>query len=275
MKYASAIKYGGELVSADECDHSSFKELIPLCPECKEAVFLRAKFTRRGKKVESTVHSHWSHFPGSNNALACELRVNSLSNSEREKIASKARGQRLKMIERWFTRVWESAIENDTTQIFCCWAPADTEDKNIAFHGIDKESFVTKFLEYALGLSVDQLNSIYTVGQDNFIINDLRHITKLDVLIVKEVIEFLATKRNRFRLTDLCSEFKYNLFGADRMMTGNNEDGDTPYDEWNDDPEYVAKNFVICLLSIDWSKEFLKLERSVQTLRHSQSLQSL
>jgi hypothetical protein len=65
MKYASAMKYGGELVDAVDCDYDSFKELIPLCPNCKEPVFLRIGGQRESVKGKAyQIGPHWCHFKG-------------------------------------------------------------------------------------------------------------------------------------------------------------------------------------------------------------------
>ena len=41
MKYATSVKFGGELINAFDCDYDDYKELQLLCPECKEPVYLQ------------------------------------------------------------------------------------------------------------------------------------------------------------------------------------------------------------------------------------------
>jgi hypothetical protein len=109
MKYASAMKYGGELVAAIDCDYDSFKELIPLCPNCKEPVFLRAGGQRKSVKGKDyKVAQHWCHFDGTSKeqVAGCELRVNGYTEKDRAKIAAQARGQRLRLLQRWFWRIY-------------------------------------------------------------------------------------------------------------------------------------------------------------------------
>jgi hypothetical protein len=111
MKYAAAMKYGGELVEAKDCDYDSFKELVPLCPNCKEPVFLRIGGDRTSPKGKAyQIGPHWCHFKGVSveQAAGCELRVNNYSEKDRAKIAAQAKGQRLKLLQRWFWEVFRS-----------------------------------------------------------------------------------------------------------------------------------------------------------------------
>lgn len=112
MEHAAAMKYGGELVAAVDCTYDSFKELVPLCPECKEPVFLRAGGDRLSTKGKAhKIGPHWCHFRGisAEQVASCESRVNSYTEKDKQRIAAKARGQRLKLLQRWF---WTVAVEN-------------------------------------------------------------------------------------------------------------------------------------------------------------------
>ena len=109
MKDASAMKYGGELVAAVDCDYNSFKELVPLCPNCKEPVYLRTggeRLSVKGKAYQ--IGPHWCHFQGisKEQVAGCELRVNGYTEKDRAKIAAQARGQRMKLLQRWFWKVY-------------------------------------------------------------------------------------------------------------------------------------------------------------------------
>jgi hypothetical protein len=103
MKYASSIRYGGELIEAKDCDYESYKHLGLLCPECKDPVFLKAEGLRSLKDKDVRVGAHFSHFPGKDPAivLACENRIKTYSKEDLERRANQSRGQRLKMIQRW------------------------------------------------------------------------------------------------------------------------------------------------------------------------------
>jgi hypothetical protein len=113
MKYASAMKYGGELVAAVDCDYDSFKELVPLCPHCKEPVYLRSGGQRESVKGKAyQIGPHWCHFKGisAEQVSGCELRVNDYTEKDRAKIAAQARGQRLKLLQRWFWRALSDSV---------------------------------------------------------------------------------------------------------------------------------------------------------------------
>lgn len=107
MKYASSIRYGGQLVEASDCDYDSYRKLGLLCPECKDPVFLRANTTqiRQGKEV--LIASHFAHFSGKDPAvvLACESRVKQYGTKELEKRASQSREQRRRLFNRYFYRM--------------------------------------------------------------------------------------------------------------------------------------------------------------------------
>jgi len=103
MKYASSIRYGGQLVEASECDYEDYKRLGLICPECKDAVFLRGELTRIQNGKEVKVSSHFAHFVGKDAAIVaqCESRVSSYTPKELQKMAARSRGQRLKLLQRY------------------------------------------------------------------------------------------------------------------------------------------------------------------------------
>ena len=47
MKYAESILLSGQLISAEEANYITYKELLCRCPECKEAVFLTKEHERK------------------------------------------------------------------------------------------------------------------------------------------------------------------------------------------------------------------------------------
>jgi hypothetical protein len=117
MITASSIRYGGLLVEASECSYESFKQLGLLCPICKRPVFLvqescREAHTRKLKTgistavKESSVPAHFSHFQdvSKEEIEQCELKSSKITQVQREVTASKARGQRLKVLQR---RLWQ------------------------------------------------------------------------------------------------------------------------------------------------------------------------
>jgi len=118
------MKYGGELVKAEDCDYDSFKQLVPLCPNCKEPVFLRIGGDRLSVKgKEYKIGPHWCHFKGISveQVAGCEARVSGYTHKDKQRIAAQARGQRLKLLQRWGLSVLTSSpafsVEDAQTQL--------------------------------------------------------------------------------------------------------------------------------------------------------------
>lgn len=113
MKYAKSMKYGGELVSAADCNYTSYLELGLLCPECSEPVYKRAEGDRispLGKPFKVGAHFCHRKAVSEEQAAMCEQRVNSYTEEEKQRIAAKARGQRLKLLQRWFWEAFEKTM---------------------------------------------------------------------------------------------------------------------------------------------------------------------
>lgn len=114
MKYAASMRYGGELIAATDADYDSYKHLGLLCPECKEPVFLRAEGTRVRNGKEIPIGAHFCHFQAKDVELAkeCENRIGGYTKEEIEKRAAVARGQRLKLMQKWFWEAFCHANDN-------------------------------------------------------------------------------------------------------------------------------------------------------------------
>ena len=72
MRYAAAMKYGGQLVDAPDCDYEDYRKLILLCPclNCKEPVFLQEKSTQICDGQTIIISSHFAYFSSKEPALA-------------------------------------------------------------------------------------------------------------------------------------------------------------------------------------------------------------
>ncbi len=108
----------GLLVPAEDCDHSSFKNLGLLCPVCKESVFLVTSSTRsphsRKKKdgsaveiAEQKVAAHFSHHPDTSKSQVaqCELKLSRMTSSQRQAIEAKGRNQRRSIFQKHFWKI--------------------------------------------------------------------------------------------------------------------------------------------------------------------------
>lgn len=268
MKYASAMKYGGELVDAIECDYDSFKQLVPLCPNCKEPVYLRAGGDRTSKKGKPyKIGAHWCHFKGVSDeqVASCESRVNGYSEKDKQRIAAKARGQRLKLLQRWFWSVFVNQNCNpvlmEVSMIVDDFDPEDIEDR-----------FLDQSSEYLCNAmnpqnkptelnGVKQYEWLYSIACQNPWFNNP---TIRDVEIAAECIGFLTSRKNISLFRDVLAVFRLGCFFYFRMATGNDEDGDSPYEEWIEKPEFVSRELITAIFSIPWASEFQRLEAESQ-----------
>jgi hypothetical protein len=126
MIEALTMRYGGMLVHAEKCDHTSYKHLGLLCPNCNRPVYLaeesvRDNHTRKigkeGEKREISVlgsytPKHFRHFPDVDRATVedCELRIRSISTERRAQVANKARLQRQKIFAAHFWKIVQCSI---------------------------------------------------------------------------------------------------------------------------------------------------------------------
>lgn len=117
MRYAAAMKYGGQLVDAADCDYEDYKKLILLCPcpNCKEPVFLREESTQIRNAQTVIISAHFAHFSSKAPALAklCDERVKQYDERELEKRATVARNQRLKLLQKAFWLMFSNHYEQD------------------------------------------------------------------------------------------------------------------------------------------------------------------
>jgi hypothetical protein len=113
MKYATSVKFGGELINAFDCDYDDYKELQLLCPECKEPVYLQKESLRFLKKnlKETRIPAHFKHFSIRDLAhlITCESRVSKYDQKEIDRRKIQARNQRLKTLHSYF---WKLFLNN-------------------------------------------------------------------------------------------------------------------------------------------------------------------
>ena len=218
------MKYGGELVAAEDCDYDSFKELVPLCPNCKEPVFLRIGGDRLSVKGnEYKVGPHWCHFKGisAEQVASCESRVSGYTEQDRQRIAAKARGQRLKLLQRWFWSVICRNNNQDIQQLLEDIKP-EIKGQNLAIQKM-AESCIANLLKssdpfadavYFLEKIVDTGTKYGDdVSKERNIIDKMPEIeSKLHSNIVKEVVSFLVSKRNLSIIYDILTLRVYTAF---------------------------------------------------------------
>ncbi|MBD1878348.1 hypothetical protein [Coleofasciculus sp. FACHB-T130] len=262
MKYASSIRYGGELVAASDCTYQDYKQLGLLCPECKEPVFLRAgsTFFRQGKEV--LVNPHFAHFSFSDPALvqACENRVAKYDAHEVQRRAAIAKGQRLKILQRWF---WDIFKKNGLSQSLTEIALTDPIKFNQVIDLIKKENTdlienlvetfrlatpqnVSQVIETNLTTDPGLLKSPRVIKMQE----KLRGIDlKMHRAICWEVVQFLKTKSSLHLLESClaCTIFLSGLSPTAQREIAQGRRG------------VALGGLMACLTMIFWAEEFAKI----------------
>lgn len=301
MKYASAMKYGGELVDAVDCVYDSFKELIPLCPNCKEPVFLRTGGQRESVKGKAyQIGPHWCHFKGisKEQVAGCELRVNGYTEQDRAKIASQARGQRLKLLQRWFWEVFSHSRQghNSTMQAkiqrareysqhtdmlnrshalvdFCRWGfyYICKNNLNSWIDGFVEESKQLIFDEnpnFIANCLIDPSEYSSCVESTRQMFTDAYSIAGLELhkAQVKEVMLFLASRSAQNTLQECLAIYSFSILA----IAGGNQDSEIwrivsevlrgTRDLSPGDGTYLLRYFIEWLWFIPWASEFQRLE---------------
>lgn len=235
MKYASSIRYGGQLIEAIDCDYDSYKDLGLLCPECKDPVFLRANTTQFRSGKEVAIASHFAHFPGKDPALvlACENRVKQYDAKELEKRARQSREQRRRLFNQHFYKIISKSIGFDDAMIEI--TKKDPEATKIVNNLIRvfSEKEVQASLKVSLSNMVDKISSMIsntdceeiteslvigfakkrykkrlygkTIGETFAKYSFKKYDFKMHRMITREIIDFLSTKGAIPILFDLIS----------------------------------------------------------------------
>jgi hypothetical protein len=118
MKLAISLRLSGELVNAADCNYNSFKDLVLICPHCKQSVFLIGEHTRSATVrklrsgstipvVESSVSPYFSHH--SIDSELCEVKNKSISTQLFLHYKTVARNQRFAIFRK---RFWELFCTN-------------------------------------------------------------------------------------------------------------------------------------------------------------------
>lgn len=229
MRYCKSLLYGGMLVDAQSADYSDYARLLLRCPVCGNAVHLvgtkhRQEYSRLAPKSRQIVivkphdvPAYWSHFNGIESE-SCELRVQQIEEQDIERIATKARNQRLKLFQRRFWQIIqeshtfdpEDQIRELVLRLIRLASPEHARVYSVEamlarlqeiFRIKFRESDPTILKETATNLLRDAKNSpremIAAATSDDFVaLLDWLSILELDLhlAIVHEAIDFLRTK---------------------------------------------------------------------------------
>lgn len=113
MFVASSLRYGGMLVSSENCDHKSYLSLGLVCCNCQRPVFYVEGFDRKGsfraskegEKIPikaSKIPAHFRHFKEVPGELVeqCEARVKTISKRQIKDSQAKFKRQRRKLFDK-------------------------------------------------------------------------------------------------------------------------------------------------------------------------------
>lgn len=265
MKFAKSMRYGGELINAMECDYDSYLHLGVVCPECHESLFLRAGGDRVSPKGKAyKVGAHWCHRKGTPEQIAaCELRVNGYTEQDRARIAAQARGQRLKLLQRWF---W-AAIENEWGNSHCFFDRENSSaPKSYASKMGDKLKETAK-LEYARWVDYGENEpSGCCMAIDFFFCSQIQPYRYegsplMHWKILGEVIDFVCSESQRHIFNELVKMAFYSLPSKAQRKAFYEEyrtEMGSPY-EPKKQIYHVAYRLIEILMAVDWESMFESL----------------
>lgn len=191
MKYASSIRYGGQLIDALDVDYSAYKHLGLLCPNCKEPVFLQAGSVRQLGDKRAQVPAHFKHFRCSDPALVkqCEARVATYDAKELERRASQSRNQRFKLLQKHFWGIIcdeKSDVRSSGNFFKKVESARDVYPNNLVL-AVVYESLIKDCVKYLIKNKDEVNNRIIPFAFD--VINKINYKEGIDDLLQKGVIK--------------------------------------------------------------------------------------
>lgn len=206
MKQAKSMYFGGDIVSADECDFNSSKELGLKCPFCDSGVFIRSASIRKTKGKERLVDAYFAHYPsGWQDNWDCENRSKTAQGQrEVEKIKIEARNQRLRVYNAYLWSMFADELNithrqlNHVRSVFGeAWCERTSVLVRREWHNSISDVYTI------LDATVQEL--VNTVKDGHHLLTcDLR----MHQLICHEIAEFLGTNTGGFCFLKL---FKFSL----------------------------------------------------------------
>ena len=285
MKFASSIRYGGQLIEAADVGYSDYKKLGLLCPNCKSPVFLQLESTRQLPSKNVIIPSHFKHFEVKNVDLvrACEMRVAKYDQKEIEKRQTQARNQRLKTLQRHFMtlvcKAYRMRLFNDA-EIDCKNVPSGTRELILLNTQNIYEDITARktHLFCLLKTKVNDIrgrkyaNPMWQLEEEEVSVFD-KLTSKIDLamheLICTEIIEFLLSKSSHpifSRIIKFClylylvSLHSFDKGGSNNVMGNGLSDFCRQYrvDAYSRDALYLSTvdQLSIILVSVPWADEF-------------------
>ena len=269
MKYAAAMRFGGQLVEAIACDYNDYKYLGLLCPECKDPVFLRAEGVRALGEKEIKISPHFSHFPAKDPTLAklCEKRVAQYTEVELQKRVSQARGQRLKFFQRWFWDCFMNAYKdfeygNGSVKLQL----ARKHSGLIEMLDSSKEILRRSAASVTFLSDIENVISCFVKNDFNSpktpVSNLVKTVKKLDLEIHKQIcmeaVGFLVGNRQLELFIDFSVVSTFTIQDGDYEQSMRSQ-GLT--ENCDSRAGFIAGTILRSVVSIPWSDEFAKVKR--------------
>jgi hypothetical protein len=285
---ALSIRYGGLLVDAADCNYESFKNLGLLCPICKKSVFLvsasnRETHTRKRKDGrttqvrECTVPAHFNHHHdvSESEVLECELRSQTLTQTHRIAIAAKARGQRIKTMQRHFWKICKTSVKlQDIDGVPSClelmWDKASVRapEAKKRLYQILVQELVDQFrsqgqLEHTKATITEGIERWIKESHDETLTPlNMRPLLNLwrqkidqrmQVLIVSEALDYVCQKMQQPILAKLVESGLYAWISAQALSIGKDkQDRIKIFNSWANQVDITneEEEFMICMIEV-------------------------
>lgn len=219
MLTATSMYFGGDIISAADCNYDSYRELGLKCPLCSEAVYLVRSFHRDRAGKTQFVKAQFRHYPGSKFGDDCELRV--LSKEGREKIEAIRIERRNQRLELYNNHLWEmfAADRNISRQHLVAAAKwygnKKVEKKSKEWHKLFRElvddgsiyEIATLPFEHNVTSEIRHVASFTSAQKEEvkkqfawFLGTDRRY----QQVVTHEVVEFLGTRTSGYCWLKFC-----------------------------------------------------------------------
>ncbi len=273
MRYASSVRYGGQIISAVDCDYQSYKNLGLLCPNCKDAVFFQGQSSRALEQKIISIPPHFKHFAAKDPALVqqCEARVAKYDAKELLRRATSVRNQRLKLLHRWFWQIFTVHHDSLATEA----EKSIDQMKVIQFESgliLSLEEQFTKLLDCQTAFKTEARSLVAQISDQTYLnrISKSGEMTekavailkslcaridyKMHDLIIGEIIDFLFAKSSRHLLFLVYqAAILYVCSYEDTKKWANNSLESAEF------YEIIAEPMCMKLVEIPWAEEFAKL----------------
>ena len=260
MKFASSIRYGGELVGAAEVDYDAYRHLGLICPHCSGPVFFTAAHERRlgCQGMKASIPAQFRHFKASDPVLVkiCQARVAQYNQKEVAVRATIARNQRLKIMQRWF---WHILTDRAPAIIPYLDDPDVQSDRYMTQRvlvGVIREKFAQqcdKDAAWVIKTMLEPGGKGWKVTQRR-LLEDLQKLTLADIrlhlAILCEIFKFMQSRSSTHMFDQ--------LIVASTGLTYYSVEGKKALSEGVDISDMAYRRLVGLIAVIPWADEFNK-----------------